>query len=140
MAEALTDKTFQFELVSPESVLASEEASMVVVPGEEGDFGVLADHAPMLSSIRPGVVSVYAPSGEVKKIFVVGGFADVNGKLCSVLVEEAVNVNELDRAQIEETLRNLKEDLDSSKEDAQKSAQLSARIDITKAKLAAIAA
>ena len=138
MAETLTDKTFQFELVSPESVLASEEASMVVVPGGAGDFGVLADHAPMLSSVRPGVVSVHTPSGDIKKIFVAGGFADVNGKICSVLAEEAVNVNDLNRAQIEESLRILKDDLELSKDDAAKSALIRQQIVIVQAKLAAV--
>src|ERR1700744_4263440 len=98
MADKITDKTFKFELVSPERILASEEVGMVVVPGGDGDFGVLAEHAPLVSTIRPGVVAVYMPSGEVKKIFVSGGFADVTGTLCSVLAEEAVNVNEIDRS------------------------------------------
>jgi F-type H+-transporting ATPase subunit epsilon len=111
---------------------------MVVVPGEAGDFGVLADHAPLLSSIRPGVVSVHLPSGEIKKIFVAGGFADVNGKLCSVLVEEAVNVNELNRAQIEESLRKLNDDLAATGEDALKAAHIQKQIEVIKAKLAAI--
>jgi F-type H+-transporting ATPase subunit epsilon len=137
MAEALTNKTFQFELVSPESLLTSEEASMVVVPGEAGDFGVLADHAPLLSAIRPGVVAVHLPSGEVKKIFVAGGFADVNGKLCSVLAEEAVNVVNLDRVQIEESLKTLETDLVSASEDAVKKSNILRGMDIARAKLAA---
>ena len=137
MSETFTKKTFQFELVSPESVLASEEVSMVVVPGEAGEFGVLAEHAPLLSSIRPGVLSLHMPTGEVRKIFVAGGFADVNGKLCSVLAEEAVNVNDLSRAKVEEELKNLKEDMDFSKEDSVKSAHLRRQIGIVQAKLAA---
>lgn len=140
MAETFTSKTLQFELVSPECVLASEEATMVIVPGEAGEFGVLADHAPLLSSIRPGVVAVHLPSGEVKKIFVAGGFADVNGKLCSVLAEEAVNVNEIDRAGVEESLKTLKDDLEFSKEDAAKSAHIRQQMDIAQAKLAAVTA
>jgi F-type H+-transporting ATPase subunit epsilon len=138
MAEALTNKTIQFELVSPECILVSEDASMVVVPGEAGDFGVLADHAPLLSSIRPGVVAVYLPSGEIKKIFVAGGFADVNGKLCSVLVEEAVNVNDLNRAQLDESLKKLNDDLGSAGEDALKAAHTQQQIAVIQAKLAAL--
>ncbi len=139
MAEKLTDKTFQFELVSPERVLASEEASMVVVPGEAGDFGVLADHAPLLSSIRPGVVTVTSPDGSVRKIFVAGGFADVNGKICSVLAEEAVNVNEIDRAKVEDQLKNLQDDLSFAKDDAIKAAFIQRQIEVAKVKLAAAA-
>ncbi len=137
MAEALTKKTIQFELVSPESLLASEEATMVVIPGEAGDFGVLADHAPLLSSIRPGVVAVHLPSGEVKKIFVAGGFADVNGKLCSVLAEEAINVNDLDRAQIEESFKVLEAALGSVGDDAVKKSNILRDMDVARAKLIA---
>lgn len=137
MADKLTEKTFQFELVSPERVLASEEAYMVVIPGEAGDFGVLADHAPLLSSIRPGVVVVTSPSGEQKKIFVAGGFADVSGKICSVLAEEAVNVDDLDKSAIETEIKNLEDDLGFAKDDAVKSAFLARQLDVAKAKAAA---
>jgi len=139
MADKLTDKTFQFELVSPERILASEEASMVIVPGGEGEFGVLADHAPMLSSLRPGVVSVTSPSGEVKRIFVSGGFVDVTGELCSVLAEEAVNLNDLDRASLEEKLKNLEDDMGFAKDDHAKASHIQKTIDIVRAKLAALA-
>lgn len=138
MAEALIGKTIQFELVSPESLLASEDAAMVVVPGEEGDFGVLAGHAPMLSSVRPGVVAVHLPSGEVKKIFVAGGFADVNGMICSVLAEEAVNVVNLDRAQVEDRLKALETDLSAAGDDAIKKSYILNEIKIVRAKLAAV--
>lgn len=138
MAEKLTDKTFQFELVSPERILASEEASMVIVPGGEGEIGVLADHAPLLSSLRPGVVSVTSPAGDVRRIFVSGGFVDITGELCSVLAEEAVNVNDLDRASLEENLKNLEDDLGFAKEDHVKTAQIQRNIDIVRAKLAAL--
>jgi F-type H+-transporting ATPase subunit epsilon len=139
MAEKITDKTFQFELVSPERILASEEASMVVVPGGDGDFGVLAEHMPIVSTIRPGVVAVYAPSGEVKKIFVTGGFADMNGKLCSVLAEEAVNVNDIDRGKTEQSLKDLRDELASAGDDVVKKANTLRAIGIAEAKLAATA-
>ena len=138
MAEKFTDKTFKFELVSPERILASEEVSMVVVPGTEGDFGVLAEHAPIISSIRPGAVAVYMPSGDVKKIFVTGGFADMNGKLCSVLAEEAVNVNDIDRSKAEQSLSDLRNELASVGDDAVRKANLARNISIAEAKLAAV--
>lgn len=138
MAEALTSKSFLFELVSPECVLVSEEASMVVVPGDAGDFGVLAEHAPLLSSIRPGVVAVHSPSGAVKKIFVTGGFADVNGKLCSVLAEEAVNVGDLDRSQLEKSLQDMQDDLGIAGDDAVKKSNIQRDMEIVRAKLAAV--
>jgi len=140
MADKFTNKTIKFELVSPERILISEEVAMVVVPGAAGEFGVLADHAPLLSAIRHGVVAVHLPSGEVRKIFVTGGFADVNGKLCSVLAEEAVNVKDLNRAEIEESLKKLNDDLASANEDAVKIAHLQRQIEIIQAKISAFGA
>lgn len=139
MAEASINKTFQFELVSPEKVLFSEESALVVVPGEAGDFGILADHAPVLSSLRPGVVVVTPASGEKRKIFVTGGFADVNDNVCSVLAEEAVNVSEFDKAVLEEQLKNLLDDQGFAGDDAVKKAKVQRDIALTKAKLQAIA-
>ena len=132
-------KYIQFELVSPERILASEEAAMVVVPGGDGDFGVLAGHTPLVSTIRPGVVSVYAPDGAIKKIFVSGGFADVDGKICSVLAEEAVNVNEIDRAKAEQNLSDLRNELAGAGDDAVKKDNLALSIAIAEAKVAAAA-
>jgi len=132
-------KYIQFELVSPERILVSEEAAMVVVPGGDGDFGVLADHTPLVSTIRPGVVSVYTPTGEVKKIFVSGGFADVDGKICSVLAEEAVNVNEIDRGKAEQSLGDLRAELSAAGDDAVKKDNLARSIAIAEAKVAAAA-
>jgi len=136
MAEFLTSKTFKFELVSPERILASEDVYMVVVPGGDGDFGVLADHSPLISTIRPGVVTVTMPTGEVKKIFVSGGFADVDGKICSVLAEEAVNVNDIDRAKAEQALSDLRAELASVGDDAVKKDNLAHSIAIAEAKRA----
>ncbi|TAL30537.1 MAG: F0F1 ATP synthase subunit epsilon [Alphaproteobacteria bacterium] len=139
MADAPVNATFQFELVSPEKILVSEEVKMVVVPGEEGDFGVLAQHAPLLSSIRPGVVSVTGLTGEVRRIFVAGGFADVSPSLLSVLAEEAVNVDEIDKGQLEQDLKNLEDDLGFAKDDPAKASLLQSQIETTKAKIKAAA-
>ena len=70
---------FSFELVSPEKLLFSEDVEMVVVPGAEGDFGVLVGHAPLISALRPGVIGTYTGSTVDKRIFVAGGFAEVTG-------------------------------------------------------------
>lgn len=90
MAEKL-----QFELVSPAKKLVSEPVEMVVVPGSEGDFGALAQHSPMLTSVRPGVIDVYQDGKVVNRIFVAGGFAEVNEVGCTVLAEEAIPVADL---------------------------------------------
>ena len=79
-----------FELVTPERLVLSEDVFMVVVPGTEGDFGVLAGHAPVLSTIRDGELAVYRTQGaEPERIAVVGGFAEVNDKGLTVLAEKA---------------------------------------------------
>src|SRR3546814_18203914 len=77
-----------FELVSPERLLLSEEVDMVVVPGEEGDFGVLVRHAPLISTLRPGVIKVHNGGSVTEQIFVAGGFAEVTPSRCTVLAEE----------------------------------------------------
>lgn len=137
MADATN--TIKFELVSPERILASEEAAMVVIPGGDGDYGVLVDHSPVVSTIRPGVVAVHTPSGEVKKIFVTGGFADVTGKLCSILAEEAVNVNDIDRIAVEQQIKDWGVELTDAGNDEVKKAVLLRNIAIAEAKLAAAA-
>ena len=140
MAEALTNKTFQFELVSPEKILVSEEVSMVTIPGEMGEFGILADHTSFLSAIKPGVVTVTTPTNETKKIFVSSGFADVNDNVCAVLAEEAVNVKELDLVALQESLTVLEGELSAVQDDdAAKSIQLHRDIVLTVAKIEAVA-
>ena len=79
-----------FELVTPEKLIRSEDVHMVVVPGSEGDFGVLAGHAPFMSTIRDGEVAIYrAASGEPERIAIEGGFAEVNDKGLTILAEKA---------------------------------------------------
>ncbi len=102
------------ELVSPERLLVSAEADMVVVPGSEGDFGVLAGHAPVISSVRPGVVEVHGEAGEPERVFVTGGFAEVTDDRLTVLAEEAVSVAEMNREDLERRLKNAEEDLEDA--------------------------
>lgn len=79
-----------FELVTPERLIRSEDVHMVVVPGSEGDFGVLAGHAPFMSTIRDGEVAIYrAATGEPERIAIEGGFAEVNDKGLTILAEKA---------------------------------------------------
>jgi F-type H+-transporting ATPase subunit epsilon len=126
----------QFELVSPERLLVSEPVDMVVVPGSEGDFGVLPGHAPFISTVRPGVIEVYEGNTITERIFVAGGFAEVTGERCTVLAEEAAPLNDVNRAQVEADLRRLNEELAASREDAERAA-IATRIEVAEAKLAA---
>ncbi len=88
-------ETTDFELVSPEKLLISQPAEMVVVPGTEGDFGALPRHAPMITGVRPGVIDVYENGKVEKRIFVAGGFAEVTETRITVLAEEAIPLTEL---------------------------------------------
>src|SRR5579863_5989179 len=96
----MADK-LQFELVSPEKLLLSEPVHMVIVPGTEGNFGVLPGHALFISTVRPGVIDVYEDETVSERIFVSGGFAEVTPERCTVLADEAVPISSLDRAAVE---------------------------------------
>ena len=105
----------QFELVSPERLLISEPVDMVVVPGTEGDFGVLPGHAPLISTVRPGMIETYAGKTVKERIFVAGGFAEVKRERCTVLAEEAIALDDLERGAVEAQLRTAREDLNLAK-------------------------
>jgi F-type H+-transporting ATPase subunit epsilon len=90
---------FHFELVSPEKLLFSGDVAQVDVPGVEGDFGVLAEHAPMVTTLRPGILTVHAAGGE-QKIVVFGGFAEVSKDGLTVLADVAEAVEDIDREMI----------------------------------------
>lgn len=110
--------SFQFELVSPEKLLISEEVQHVVVPGVEGEFGVLAHHAPLLSVLRPGVVQVYkTEGGEPERLFVRGGFADVNPKGLTILADEAMPMSEFDVSKLDAAIKDAEEDLADAESD-----------------------
>jgi F-type H+-transporting ATPase subunit epsilon len=101
-----------FEIVSPERLLVSDAADMVTVPGAEGDFGVMAGHMPLISTLRPGVIDVRggAASGDMR-LFVLGGFAEANPDKLTVLAEEAIPMAKIDAAALEQRIRNTEEDL-----------------------------
>lgn len=105
-----------FELVTPEKLLRSEDVHMVVVPGTEGDFGVLAGHAPFMSTIRPGAISVYKTEGAApERIFIDGGFAEVNENGLTILAEGATPVSEVDPSKVERDLSDAREDIKLAK-------------------------
>ncbi|MCB1650682.1 MAG: ATP synthase F1 subunit epsilon [Alphaproteobacteria bacterium] len=132
----MSENTIQFELVSPEEKLISQPVQMAVIPGEEGEFGVQVGHSALVASLKPGVVTLTDEQGEKRKIFITGGFADVTAQLCTVLAEEAVNVDDLDVAAIEQQLANLKEDLGLAAEALDK-ARINKKIALAKARLSA---
>ena len=102
--------TFHFDLVSPEKLAFSGEVDQVDIPGVEGDFGVLAGHAPVVAAIRPGILTV-TTGGKHEKIIVLGGLAEVSEKGLTVLADVATSLAELDRAKFAETISDMEESL-----------------------------
>ena len=110
----------KFDLVSPERLLLSEEVESVMVPGTEGYFTVLAHHAPVMSTLKPGLVEVKGLNGETEKYFVRGGFADVTPSGLTILAEQAVRLADLDAETLAQEVRNLEEDVADAGEDQAK--------------------
>lgn len=110
---------------------------MVVIPGTEGQFGILADHAPLIAAIDAGVIRVYDGETVVDQVFVDGGFAEVTGERCTVLAERATPVSDLDAAELEEQIANLSEDLSMAESDADKR-HAAETLRVAKAKLNAV--
>jgi F-type H+-transporting ATPase subunit epsilon len=102
--------TFHFDLVSPEKLAFSGEVDQVDIPGTEGDFGVLAGHAPVVAAVRPGILTVIT-GGSKQKIIVLGGLAEVSEKGLTVLADVATSIDELDRARFAETINQMQEKL-----------------------------
>ena len=98
--------TFHFDLVSPEKLAFSGEVDQVDVPGVEGDFGVLAGHAPVVAAIRPGILTVFS-GGKQEKIIVTGGVAEVSEKGLTVLADVARTLEELDRARLADAIAEM---------------------------------
>jgi F-type H+-transporting ATPase subunit epsilon len=118
--------TFKFELVTPERMALSEDASQVVVPGVEGEFTVLPGHAPVISALRPGVIEVALPDASRTRIFVKGGFAEVDADHLTVLAERALAVEEMDAGTIAAELEAAEAELASAGDDASRLAAASA--------------
>ncbi|TIS60915.1 MAG: F0F1 ATP synthase subunit epsilon [Mesorhizobium sp.] len=112
MAEA-----FKFELVSPERLLVSEQVESVVIPGAEGEMTVMAHHAPVMTTIKPGVVTVKTAAGKEERYVVFGGFADILPSGCTLLAESATHVNDIDRADIARRIQEAREDAADAKDD-----------------------
>lgn len=129
--------TFHFELVSPERLLFSGEVEQVDVPGAEGDFGVLAGHAPFITTLKPGILTVYESSGRMP-IVVFGGFAEVSPAGMTVLADEAVPLDQFDTAQLAAAIKNAEEDEADATDEAQRD-KLQRRLEQLRAVQAAIA-
>ena len=112
MAEKLS-----FDLVSPERLLLSEAVDLVTVPGAEGDMGIMGGHAPVMTTLRPGVVGVQVEGQAERRFFVRGGFAEVTPEGLTILAEYTVPLDELDSAALEREIADAEEDLADAKTD-----------------------
>jgi len=126
----------EFELVSPEKLLLSREVDMVVVPGAEGDMGVLPRHSPAITTVRPGTIVVYEDGSVTDRIFVAGGFAEVSDNRCTILAEEALPVEDIDKAAAEQALDVARDNADAAESDAEGIAATTA-VAVAEAKLQA---
>ena len=110
--------TISFDLVSPENLIFNDEVGMIIVPGKDGDLGILPGHSKVMSSLRPGRVMVYGEDKNLlKAFFVSGGFAEVNPEKCIVLAESVDEINSLEKSSIEKEIQNLEnQDTETAKE------------------------
>ncbi len=108
---------FKFDLVSPERLLVSDEVEQVLVPGAEGDMTVLAYHAPVLTTLRPGLLDIGFPEGEHRRYFIRGGFAEIGPSGLTVLAETAVDLVELDAGQLAQAVTDAEEDVAGASDD-----------------------
>ena len=131
----MADK-LHFDLVAPEARVFEGDVDMVVVPGSEGDFGVLAGHAPFMSTIRSGAISIH-DGGQVTRTFIHGGFAEVTPAGLTILAEEAIDLAEIDPSEVERQLSEAREDLGQARDEAEER-EVSDRIHKLEALMAAI--
>lgn len=127
-----------FELVSPASLLVSEEVDMVVLPAADGDLGVLPGHSPVIANIRPGTICIFNGNSVEKRLFVAGGFLEITEERCTVLAEEATDVSDIDQSTVQSQIRDLKEDVTHAKDDAERT-KAEAALAVAEAKLQATA-
>ena len=130
------DRKFEFEVVSPEKLLLSEAVDMAVIPGTEGDFGVLAGHSLLISTLRPGVIEVWQGEMVTERLFVGGGFAEVTDTRCTVLADSAVPVGDIDAAAAQADFERLRDELAAAGSDAERDA-IGLRFAVAEAKLVA---
>jgi F-type H+-transporting ATPase subunit epsilon len=133
----MAEDKVEFELVSPEKLLLSRAVDMVVVPGAEGDMGVLPRHSPAITTVRPGTIVVYEGGAVTDRIFIAGGFAEVSDNRCTVLAEEAMPVEDIDKAAAQQSLTDAREDISSADSDAERKSAETAGL-VAEAKIQAV--
>ncbi|SDE08728.1 MULTISPECIES: F0F1 ATP synthase subunit epsilon [Kordiimonas] len=116
----MTD-TLHYEIVSPERLLKDAEAAMIVVPGADGDFAALPAHAPMMSTIRPGVVEIFETEGGTpERLFVKGGLAQISPAGLTILAEETLSLDDVDLDDLNKKIADTREDIEDAKDDVER--------------------
>lgn len=108
---------FHFEIVSPEKLVFSGDVEAVVVPGTEGEFTVLKDHAPLISSMKPGIVVIDETPAKKLRLFVPGGFAEVGPSGLTILADQAIDLADLDAAKLDAGIDGVEEEIAGAKSD-----------------------
>lgn len=134
-----TQAALELELVSPEKLLLSKQVTMAVLPGIEGQFGVMKGHVPIIAALDKGVIAVYQQDKIIDRIFVTGGFAEIDGDRCMVLVEDAVSVDTLNQETLLQSYSDLTEDWEDAKTDIERTL-IEGRLEILRSKLGAVGA
>lgn len=125
-----------FELVSPERLLLSDKADMVTVPGTEGYMGVMPGHAPVISTLRPGTISVQGSAVGDVRFFIRGGFAEITSAKITVLAEEAIPMADVNVAVLDQRIKDAEEDVAAAKNDAEKARALESLDDLKQVRAA----
>jgi len=113
--------TLKFEIVSPERLLKDTKAAMVVVPGADGDFAAMPAHAPMMSTIRPGVVEIFeVEGGDAERLFVKGGLAQISPDGLTILAEEVLTLDSVNADELGQKIADTREDIADAKDDVEK--------------------
>ena len=133
----MTD-TVAFDLVTPARLALSQDVEMVILPGEDGDLGVLPGHAPLIASLRPGTVCVVEKGAISNRLFVPGGFLEVTPERCTLLAEQAEPLDGIDDGQAAQRLAELRDELASAAASAPNRAALENAVTVAEARLAAV--
>lgn len=127
-------EAYEFKLVAPENVLIDEDVDMVVLPGSNGNIGAQREHAPMITNLRSGVLTVYKEGKVQTKIFVKGGVAEITPERCTALVTEGVPLETLDKQSLEVEIKNLMEDV-ADAQSAEEEREIAQNLDLAKTQL-----
>lgn len=133
----MADDKVEFELVAPERLVLAASADMVVVPGAEGNFGVLPGHSLLISTVRPGVIDIYEGNAVKERMFVAGGIAEVTPERCTVLASEAIALADIDRGAVDAQIKDLREDISDARDDGERQTAEAALL-VAEAKIAAL--